>query len=110
MNVSLDIIKSSLATQHLPIVLSYGETTQGQIFPISSWELTAQMSRLLQPKKVMLINLCGGFLDEQGKVTKKFFTHEINLINTTRRCTAFSVISEMATMPVYLFFGTCLFL
>ncbi|KAK6961444.1 N-acetylglutamate synthase mitochondrial [Biomphalaria glabrata] len=68
LNVSLDIIKSSLATQHLPIVLSYGETTQGQIFPISSWELTAQMSRLLQPKKVMLINLCGGFLDEQGKV------------------------------------------
>ncbi|KAH9488106.1 hypothetical protein Btru_065386 [Bulinus truncatus] len=68
LNISMDLIKSSLATQHLPIVLSYGETIQGQIFPVQTWELTSQMSRLFKPKKVMLINSCGGFLDKHGKV------------------------------------------
>ncbi|CAL1534517.1 unnamed protein product [Lymnaea stagnalis] len=68
LNVSTEIIKSSLASQHLPIVLSYGETAAGQIFAIKPWDLTAQMSRLLQPKKVMFINSHGGFLDEHGKV------------------------------------------
>ncbi|XP_059167219.1 N-acetylglutamate synthase, mitochondrial-like [Physella acuta] len=68
LQISTEIIQSSLATQHLPILLSYGETASGQIFPIKSWELSTQVSKVFQPKKVMFVNSHGGFLDEQGKV------------------------------------------
>lgn len=62
------ILHSDFHTGHLPILLSYGETDAGQMFPVDTWTLTFGLARLLQPIKVMLVNLQGGFLDEHGKV------------------------------------------
>ncbi|CAG5130392.1 unnamed protein product [Candidula unifasciata] len=66
--ISTDLITRSLSTKHLPILLSFGETPTGQLFPVKSWDLTCQISRMFQPKKVMLVNSRAGFMDKHGKV------------------------------------------
>uniref|UniRef100_A0A0B6ZA04 N-acetyltransferase domain-containing protein n=1 Tax=Arion vulgaris TaxID=1028688 RepID=A0A0B6ZA04_9EUPU len=68
LTVTTDLITRSLVTKHLPILLSFGETPRGQIFPVNPWDLTVQVSRIFQPKKVMLVNSVGGLTDEHGRV------------------------------------------
>lgn len=68
LTVMTDLITRSLLTKHLPVLVSFGETPRGQLFPVKPWDLTLQVSRIFQPKKVMLINSHGGFMDKQGKV------------------------------------------
>ncbi|BFZ21742.1 hypothetical protein BsWGS_24781 [Bradybaena similaris] len=68
LTISTDLITRSLSTKHLPILLSFGETPRGQLFPVKSWDLTVQISRIFQPKKVMLVNSRAGIMDKHGKV------------------------------------------
>ncbi|XP_052830155.1 N-acetylglutamate synthase, mitochondrial [Octopus bimaculoides] len=66
--INSDPIKWCLHSKHVPIIPAVGETPSGQILAVDLWNVTEEISKALQPLKVMKINLKGGFLDEEGHV------------------------------------------
>lgn len=63
-----DIVMQSMSMHHIPILISFGETSEGQMVPLKSWDVTASIAKALLPLKVLCVNSHGGFLDEDGKV------------------------------------------
>ncbi|ESP01173.1 hypothetical protein LOTGIDRAFT_238302 [Lottia gigantea] len=68
MDIDSDIVQWCLLTQHIPVISSLGETTDGQILSLDLWSVTRQLSQILKPLKVMKINLNGGFVNNIDQV------------------------------------------
>ncbi|XP_046351786.1 N-acetylglutamate synthase, mitochondrial-like isoform X1 [Haliotis rufescens] len=67
-NINTEIIEWCLQTKHIPIILSFGETSTGQIVALDLWSVTEGLAKALQPLKVIKVNACGGFVDEVGSI------------------------------------------
>ncbi|KAK6166349.1 hypothetical protein SNE40_023068 [Patella caerulea] len=66
--INIDLVQWCLHTKHIPVISALGETPTGQIVLLDLWSLTDELSKILEPLKVMKINLTGGLVNENSQV------------------------------------------
>lgn len=66
--VDTAVIRSAIEGGHLPVVSPLGETGSGQILNINADIATSELTRALQPRKVVFLTPTGGLLDDRGRV------------------------------------------
>ena len=71
-DVNAEPIKWSLCSGHMPIILSIGETQTGQLLTLDAGHVTTELSKVMQPFKVMYLNTSGGIKDSQGEVSQGY--------------------------------------
>ncbi|XP_005992257.1 N-acetylglutamate synthase, mitochondrial isoform X1 [Latimeria chalumnae] len=70
-SVETDLLQWNLELGNIPIVCPIGETPSGQSVLLDSLEVTAAISKALQPLKVMFLNDSGGIQDKNKKLIGK---------------------------------------
>ena len=69
MGINLDPVHWAMQSNHIPIIQAVGESFSGQMLRLNVATATAQISRSLEPLKVLFINTTGGIQDEKGEVS-----------------------------------------
>ncbi|KAK2170628.1 hypothetical protein NP493_1140g00004 [Ridgeia piscesae] len=66
--INTDPIKWAMRSGHIPVLQSIGESPRGQLINLDISQVTAAVSRGLQPRKVIFVNTSGGIQDEKAEV------------------------------------------
>ncbi|XP_069490442.1 N-acetylglutamate synthase, mitochondrial [Ambystoma mexicanum] len=67
-SVETDLLHWCLESGNIPILCPIGETPSGKSVLLDSLEVTASISRILQPLKIIFLNVSGGLKDLSEKV------------------------------------------
>lgn len=66
--VHLELVESSVKGEQIPILASLGETASGQVLLVNADEACRELSRALQPFKVVFLSPQDGIRDEAGQI------------------------------------------
>jgi len=82
--VDTTALNASIRAGQLPIVMSIGETTKGQIVDLSTDAAALALARVVEPHKVIFLNTEGGIFDRGGRLVEAINIAETSPAPSTR--------------------------
>lgn len=105
-HVNTEPLTWCIESGHIPVVSSIGETTSSQLVCVDASQATIEISKAVQPIKVLFLNEKGGLLDGSNKVIKHVHVPaDVEAISSQKWCDSKyqeklkSISSVLAVLP-----------